>query len=206
MLDRVVTRARQAGNPWAEIRALAGVGFWQLTLDRPDDAADALLAADQIAADRRLAEIGWHRMHADLVEALVGCGRLAEAEAVAQAFSERAIAQMPFDRARALLGLGAALRRANRRRAARDALAEAAAQFGDMGATPWAARAAAELSTISGRAAAGSELTAMQHRVAALAVLGRTNAEIAQELFVSVRTVETHLAAVYRKLGARSRT
>jgi DNA-binding CsgD family transcriptional regulator len=42
--------------------------------------------------------------------------------------------------------------------------------------------------------------------VAALAASGRTNAEIAAELFITVRTVESNLTRVYRKLGVRSRT
>lgn len=46
----------------------------------------------------------------------------------------------------------------------------------------------------------------MERRVAELAAAGRTNAEIAGELYLSVRTVESHLAATYRKLGVRSRT
>jgi DNA-binding CsgD family transcriptional regulator len=42
--------------------------------------------------------------------------------------------------------------------------------------------------------------------VARLAATGRTNREIAETLFLSVRTVETHLSHAYHKLGARSRT
>lgn len=49
-------------------------------------------------------------------------------------------------------------------------------------------------------------LTTSEDRVAGLAAVGWSNREIADELVVSVRTVETHLAAVYRKLGLRSRT
>jgi DNA-binding NarL/FixJ family response regulator len=113
---------------------------------------------------------------------------------------------MRLERARTLVDLGAAQRRANRRRAARDSLDEALTLCAAIGATPWAARAAAEAAAVSGRSAAAEELTEMQSRVARLAATGRTNAEIATELFVSVRTVEAHLAAAYRKLGARSRT
>jgi DNA-binding CsgD family transcriptional regulator len=48
-------------------------------------------------------------------------------------------------------------------------------------------------------------LTPSEHRIAALAAEGRTNAEIAQSLFLSLKTVEMHLGRVYRKLGIRSR-
>jgi DNA-binding NarL/FixJ family response regulator len=59
-----------------------------------------------------------------------------------------------------------------------------------------------QLDDADGRAA----LTAAELRVAEAAAAGRTNREIAAALFLSVRTVETHLASVYRKLGLRTRT
>jgi DNA-binding CsgD family transcriptional regulator len=248
LADRAITRAQQSGNPWAEIRARAAAGFAHLTADRPTPAAEELSAADALGRAGRLVEIGWHRMHGDLVEALVGAGRIEPARAALQSFLDRAeltghpwsvavsarsagfvaladgrlddavdhferclaaplVEQYPFERARALVGLGASLRRANRRRDARAALEAAVHAFVDMGSEPWAGKARYELAAVSGRVAAGAEeLTTMQRRVAVLAGMGRTNAEIARELFLSVRTVETHLAAVYRKLGARSRT
>ncbi len=61
----------------------------------------------------------------------------------------------------------------------------------------------AELRRISGRRPASEELTETELRVAALAAQGRTNKEIAAELFMGVSTVEMHLSRVYRKLGVR---
>jgi DNA-binding NarL/FixJ family response regulator len=52
----------------------------------------------------------------------------------------------------------------------------------------------------------GSELTATELRVVELIARGATNREASEALFVSVRTVETHVAAIYRKLGVRSRS
>ncbi len=49
-------------------------------------------------------------------------------------------------------------------------------------------------------------LTGAEHRVAALAAGGASNREIAEALFVTVRTVEVHLTNVYRKLGVTRRT
>jgi len=114
-------------------------------------------------------------------------------------------ADMRFERARTLLARGALLRRLDRRRAAREALAEARGLFEACGSPPWAERAAAELATVSGRVARPTELTEMERRVAELAAEGRTNQEIAARLFVSVRTVESHLSSAYRKLGIRRR-
>jgi DNA-binding CsgD family transcriptional regulator len=54
-------------------------------------------------------------------------------------------------------------------------------------------------------AAAGEELTERERQVALLAARGRTSPEIAEELFLSVRTVDTHLSRVYRKLMVEGR-
>ena len=77
-----------------------------------------------------------------------------------------------------------------------------------MGASAWARRCADELERIKGRRASdqSGELSPSEHQVAELVAAGRTNAEIAAALFVSVRTVESHLTRTYRKLGVRSRT
>jgi len=115
-----------------------------------------------------------------------------------------------LDRARARCDLGAALRRAGRRRDAREALTLAMDEAHACGAAPLAELAAEELRAsgarprrraISGRDA----LTPSELRVAALAAEGRTNREIAEELFVTLATVETHLGRSYRKLGISGR-
>ncbi|MDQ3642647.1 MAG: LuxR C-terminal-related transcriptional regulator [Actinomycetota bacterium] len=49
-------------------------------------------------------------------------------------------------------------------------------------------------------------LTAYERRVSALIAQGLTNAEIASELSISRKTVESHLSSIYRKLELRSRT
>jgi len=114
--------------------------------------------------------------------------------------------QMPFERARTLLALGTIRRHARQKRAAREALDAALVVLERLGARLWEEKARAELSAIGGRPAATRELTPTEERVARLAAAGRTNREIAKTLFLSVRTVETHLSRAYHKLGVRSRT
>jgi DNA-binding CsgD family transcriptional regulator len=114
-------------------------------------------------------------------------------------------APIPFDRARTLLVLGSTRRRGGVRRAAREALEEARAIFEELGAAIWAETARAELARIGGRRASGADLTATEERVAELVAQGLTNRAVADELFVSDRTVEGHLTRIYAKLGVRSR-
>jgi len=113
---------------------------------------------------------------------------------------------MPFDLGRTMLVLGTIRRRAKQKRPAREALEKALAIFDRLGAPLWVNKARAELARIGGRRAAGGQLTEAETRVAKLAVAGRTNREIADALFMSVRTVEGHLSHAYAKLGVRSRT
>ena len=112
----------------------------------------------------------------------------------------------PLERGRTLLCLGAVRRQAQQRKAAREALEQALAIFEELGARLWAEKARSELKRISGRRTSADELTETEHRVAELAAQGRTNREIATELYMGVSTVEAHLSRVYRKLGLRSRT
>jgi DNA-binding CsgD family transcriptional regulator len=110
-----------------------------------------------------------------------------------------------FGRARAQLALGIVGRRARQKRSAREAIQAAFAGFERLGAATWVERARGELGQIGGRTRQQG-LTAAERRVAALVAEGRTNREVAAELFLTERTVASHLTHVYAKLGIRSRT
>lgn len=116
-----------------------------------------------------------------------------------------------FEAARSRLALGERLRRDRQRRAARAPLRQALVAFEHAGATPWAARARDELratgeSISPGGAISTDALTPHELRVALLVADGRTNPEVASELYMARKTVEHHLSQIYRKLGLRGRT
>jgi len=115
-----------------------------------------------------------------------------------------------LERARSLGELGAALRRAGRRADAREPLAAALELAARCGARPLAARVREELGALGVRPRrewrTGVEaLTPGELRVARLAAGGQTNREIAQALYVTLKTVEGHLARAYAKLGIAGR-
>lgn len=111
----------------------------------------------------------------------------------------------PFWKARALLDLGTVLLRARSKREARAALGAARDGFEALGAAAWSRAAAAQVARIGGRTR-HEGLSPSERRVAELVASGRTNQEVATELFLSERTVASHLSNAYAKLGIRSRT
>ncbi|MFI7109705.1 ATP-binding protein [Nonomuraea sp. NPDC050227] len=115
----------------------------------------------------------------------------------------------PFDLARVQLGYGTHLRRAKRAVDARRHLTAATQAFRRLGAAPWANRADRELratgATVPKNATGLAALTPQQHQIALLAAAGHSNKEIAARLFLSPRTVSTHLYQVFPKLGITSR-
>jgi DNA-binding CsgD family transcriptional regulator len=112
--------------------------------------------------------------------------------------------------ARALVDFGAALRRANRRSDARLQLRQAVDLAQRCGAQPLIERANDELAATGAHKRTAllggvESLTASERRVAQMAAEELSNKEIAQALFVTVKTVEQHLGRVYRKLDISSR-
>ncbi|MDN3029655.1 LuxR family transcriptional regulator [Streptomyces sp. S.PB5] len=146
-------------------------------------AAQALVAPDQSAADlfeRAVSTPGAHRW--------------------------------PFDHARVQLLYGEWLRRARALGEARAQLTTALGALRRLGATPWANRAAGELraSGRSGSAETGggmglAALTPQELEIASLAAEGLTNKQIGAKLYLSPRTVGTHLYRIFPKLGITSR-
>jgi DNA-binding CsgD family transcriptional regulator/tetratricopeptide (TPR) repeat protein len=175
-------------------------------LGRHDDART--LAADEV---RRARSFGAPRAIgiALRAQALVGppaerSKRLAEALAVLEPSPAR------LEHARVLVDLGATFRAAGQRTPAREPLLEGLALAARCGARTLERRARAELAAIGVRPrsterSGADSLTPSERRVVELAATGRTNREIAQTLFVTEKTVETHLGRSFRKLDISSR-
>jgi DNA-binding CsgD family transcriptional regulator len=221
LLDLTQGRPQEAADrlrPLRERLLSAGVGE-PGAIGFVADEVEALVALSRDAAAAELVDWLEARGRAlDRASALAaaarGRGMLAasrgEHDAAIAAFergvAEHDRAEMPFERARTLLHLGAARRRAKHKLAARASLAEALHIFEAFGAKPWVAQAAGELAQISGRRRAEPGLTATEARVVSLVAEGRTNKEVAVVLYLSPKTVEGHLRNVFRKVGVRSRT
>jgi DNA-binding CsgD family transcriptional regulator len=187
--------------PWRAGAALAHAALGDPDQARPL-AAQELRLAREFGAPRA---VGAALRVAGLVEGGErGLALLAEAVRALDGSPAR------LELARARCELGAALRRAGRRPAAQDELRRALDLAHSCGATALADRARDELATAGGRPRrprlTGLEsLTASERRTAELAAEGLTNREIAQALFVTVKTVEWHLRNTYVKLGIGSR-
>ena len=174
-------------------------------LGRLDDAKRVL---DVLEREATRLERGWALAQAARCRGLVAANEgdvERAAELLAEAVERHEAAGDRFGRGRALLTLGVVRRRQRQKRAARDAIEAALAEFEALEAPRWAEKARAELGTISGRRR-DEGLTPAETRVAALVAEGRTNREVAAALFLGERTVESHLTRVYEKLGVRSRT
>jgi DNA-binding CsgD family transcriptional regulator len=130
----------------------------------------------------------------------------------AKTLSDPAGAEWPFERAQLGLDFGEWLRRQRRINDAKPVLASALETFRQLGAKPWAQRAEAELracgvpiARTQATAQALSLLTPQQREIVQLAAHGHTNRVIAGRLFLSPRTVASHLYRCYPKLGIASR-
>jgi DNA-binding CsgD family transcriptional regulator len=207
-----------------ELRACAG-------LPQAFGAGNPALVPWRSAAALSLAELGRHKEARALAD---DEARRAEtfgaARAIGVALRARALVGLAADRAaglkqavavleasparlehaRALIDLGAALRAGGKRTEAREPLLDGLAMAARCGGVALEARARSELAAVGVRPRTtdrtGAEsLTPSELRVARLAADGSTNREIAQTLFVTEKTVETHLGRAYRKLDISSR-
>lgn len=212
--ERALTDALEAGamaaawgvrNPaysaWRSLAALANLRLGNES-DARRLAAEELELAEEMGAGRPIGVA--LRVQGLAAGGTEGLSDLARSAAVLEDSGAR------LEHARALLELGGALRRANRRADSREPLRSAIEIARSCGAVPLAERAHQELRATGAKPRrlefSGVEaLTARERQIAELAAAGRSNPEIAQSLFVTRRTVETHLTSIYRKLDIVSR-
>lgn len=119
------------------------------------------------------------------------------------------LARWPFARARAQLAHGEWLRRQRRVAESRAPLRNARATFDALGVAPWSERARQELrasgETSRRRPEARDQLTPQELQIARMAADGLTNRDIGERLYLSHRTVSSHLHRIFPKLGVSSR-
>ncbi|MGZ4400994.1 MAG: LuxR C-terminal-related transcriptional regulator [Gaiellaceae bacterium] len=205
--------AQVASTPFrsSRVEPLADLAACLVGLGELEGASRTLSELSELADELSRPEGGW-------CDALVARtrGLLAEAQgSPASALSEyeRAVELLesmpegwPYELGRTLLLQGSAQRRARQKLAARATLGRALEIFETLGSRLWAEKVGAELRRIGGRPSQLGQLTETERRVAELVAVGRSNADVARELFVSRKTVEWNLSKVYRKLHVRSRT
>ena len=189
-----------AAFPWRSTLAIA------LASSAPDEAAE--LAAIEL---ERARGFGAPRaLGIALRGAALASTGTAQVELLSESVEVLAGSRAKLELARSRVDLGAALRRNGHRADAREALREGLDEAERCHAHALAARARDELRTAGARPQRGElrgrdVLTASETRIARMAATGMTNPQIAQTLFVTRRTVETHLTSAYRKLSIATR-
>jgi DNA-binding NarL/FixJ family response regulator/mono/diheme cytochrome c family protein len=189
-----------AMNPW---RARAAFGLTMLERRR-----EARELADEELSLARETRSGW--AEAIALQALAAADPASAGEHLEQAIEVAASGGFALEHARSLLALGAWHRRAGKRAIAIDLLRQALDRSARCGALAVEQRARVELAAAGLRPrrrqlTGADSLTPAELRVAHLAAEGASNRAIAQSLFLSLRTVETHLTRTYQKLGIDSR-
>jgi DNA-binding CsgD family transcriptional regulator len=180
-----------------EIEALVGLG----ELERAEALTDRL-EEHGTTLDRGLALATAARCRG-LIAAARG-DREAALRDLYEALERHARVEQPFEIGRTLLVLGEVQRRFKQRRDAGASLEAAGAIFDELGAPLWSARAEAAAARL-GRVVPSGSLTSTEKDVAALVATGKTNREIGDALFLSVKTVEANVSRILAKLGVSSR-
>ncbi len=218
--DEILARAGGSDLPRIE-RGFRARGYEllaraELALDHPDEAGRWATKAERAAAGLG---IGGRTADALRARSEVGLARDDATQALADAekATEMAVAAgLPIDAGRARILAGRALHARGEGAAARTTLERSRDDLAELGAGHYADAAAQWLRRLgmrvarAERPAAGplklEELSSREREIAELVAAGRRNREIADSLFLSVRTVEGHLARTFRKLDVSSRT
>jgi len=229
--EAAIARARRVGMRVLEAWAHSALGHVSLTMGRYPEAADHLRRVHRLHEGIIDAGDLWYQ--GDLLEALFAIGATEEAaevldsvtakaqksksrwgaavvlrgegmlhgraEALRDSAAALAAVGAPFEQARSLLLLG-------ERHGDHEASRAALRTFERVGAEPWAAQARRIAGPIAPTSSAlASLLTTAELRVAVSIARGRTNPEVADELYLSRKAVEAHLDSILVKLGINNR-
>ena len=176
-----------------------------VSLGRLDEAA---VMTERLHEQGRTRDRPWALATAARCDGLIAAARgdlKTARSALERAEAEHRRVPQPFELARTLMIRGEVERRNKQKRAARELLGRAMGMFQQLGAPLWSAKAATELARVGGATTPEGELTPTERRVSQLVFEGKTNREVADALFVSVKTVEANITRIFRKMGVRSR-
>jgi DNA-binding CsgD family transcriptional regulator len=191
--------------PHARFTAIALLAEAAVRADRRDEALAVVESLVQVSVTTPAPALRINLLHARTV--------LAPEDEVGTAFAHLPHAELqrwPWNRARLDLALGGWLRRHRRSGESRAPLRAAAAAFDHMGAVYWADQARTELRA-SGEQPTETltkpnvHLSAQELQIARMAAKGLTNRQIGAHLYLSPRTVGSHLYRIFPKLGITSR-
>jgi DNA-binding CsgD family transcriptional regulator len=203
--DRVFDPADSAYHPVISSWLIADLADAARHIDEQAAARARVAQVEAIAGDRPGTWITLSLRHA---RALVA--EPAEADARFEEALATNLTRWPFQRARIQLAYGQWLRRDHRVAESRAVLRSARDTFDALGCTPWGEQARRELRASGERSRrrlpeARDQLTAQELQISRLAAQGLSNREIGQRLYLSHRTISTHLYRVFPKLGITSR-
>jgi DNA-binding CsgD family transcriptional regulator len=205
-LSRQHRRADPGSSPFQALWSLSHLAYAALQCGRVDRTRDLI---GRLTARRPQGPLGQTlRMNLSYADALLAPDDLIEGRI--RAALDQDVGSWPFERSRMQLVLGSRLRRRKQILEGRDLLRSAREGFDSLGAESWAQRARAELSeagvpSLAPNPALWSSLSAQELQVARMAAEGLSNRQIAERLYMSHRTVASHLYRIFPKLGISSR-
>jgi DNA-binding CsgD family transcriptional regulator len=205
-LSRLHQTADPACHPPQAIWSLSHLAYAAVQCDRAAETQKMVARLrTRLPAEPVVAAVRMNLVYAD---ALLAPDELMEDRV--RAALDADVGNWPFERSRMQLLLGSRLRRRKRIQQARELLRAAQAGFGNLGAARWAERARKELRAAGVASSAQapalwSSLSAQELQVARMVAAGLSNRQIAERLYLSHRTVASHLYRIFPKLGITSR-